>query len=57
MSHERKAFPVTDKMTPNQPNPATKDHSKVVPAAAEPIVAPHTVEPKPTPAVSTVTKA
>ena len=48
---------MTDKMTPIQPNSATEDHSEVAPAAAEPIVAPHATEPKPTPAVSSVTKA
>jgi hypothetical protein len=52
-----KDLPVTDALTLIQPNSATKDYSKVAPAAAEPSVAPHATVPKPTPTVSSVTKA
>ena len=50
-------FLVDGQMMPIQPNPATKDHSEVAPAAPEPNIAPNATEPKPTPAVSSVTKA
>ena len=54
---ERKVCPVTDKMTPAAQNAPTKGQSEVAPAAVAPIVPRPAVEPKPAPAVASVTKA